>query len=485
MEQQVERWGIFEVTLQGPSEGNPFTEVSLQADFTFQHRTMRVNGFYDGVNDSGGVYRVRFMPDAVGEWHYITRSSTPALDGKRETFTCTAPHANNHGPVVVRDTFHFAYSDGTPYFPIGTTCYAWAHQGEAMEQQTLETLSSASFNKIRMCVFPKHYDYNHNEPDFFAYERKPDDGGGYAWDFTRFNPAFFQHFERLVEALGSMGIEADLILLHPYDRWGFSKMGPENDDHFLRYVVSRMAAYRNVWWSMANEFDFMEDRTVGDWDRYFKIVQETDPYQHLRSVHNGFVIYDHTKPWVTHASVQSSELHKVRQWREQYRKPIVVDECCYEGNVHQNWGNISGIELMHRFLTGTVGGGYVGHGETFLHPQDILWWAKGGTLTGDSPARIAFLRRLLEQGSQDGLNPYGDYWYQRASNKAGTFFLFYTGVNPPGEFFLDLPEGQNFSVEVIDPWEMTSTPLVGTFQGRCKVALPSKPYLLIRAQKIN
>ena len=38
----------------------------------------------------------------------------------------------------------------------------------------------------------------------------------------------------------SSGIEADLILFHPYDRWGYSNMGAENDDRYLRYVVARL-----------------------------------------------------------------------------------------------------------------------------------------------------------------------------------------------------------------------------------------------------
>ena len=63
-------------------------------------------------------------------------------------------------------------------------------------------------------------------------------------------------------------------------------MPSEVDDRYLRYVVARLAPYRNVWWSMANEFDLMEAKTMQDWDRFFMIVQENDPYQHLRSVHN-------------------------------------------------------------------------------------------------------------------------------------------------------------------------------------------------------
>lgn len=36
------------------------------------------------------------------------------------------------------------------------------------------------------------------------------------------------------------------------------------------------------------------------------------------------------------------------------------------------------------------------HGETYLHDHDVLWWAKGGILHGESPQRIAFLREIVE-----------------------------------------------------------------------------------------
>ncbi|GAI29095.1 unnamed protein product, partial [marine sediment metagenome] len=36
-----------------------------------------------------------------------------------------------------------------------------------MEEQTLATLKDAPFNKMRMCVFPKSYSYNKNEPEFY------------------------------------------------------------------------------------------------------------------------------------------------------------------------------------------------------------------------------------------------------------------------------------------------------------------------------
>ena len=204
-------------------------------------------------------------------------------------------------------------------------------------------------------------------------------------------------------------------------------MDAETDDRYLRYVVARLAAYRNVWWSMANEFDLMEAKDMADWDRFFRIVQESDPYQHLRSVHNCRGFYDHTKPWVTHCSIQHSDLEQVREWRETYGKPVVVDECCYEGNIQNRWGNISAREMVHRFWQGTVGGGYVGHGETYLHPEDILWWSKGGVLHGESPARIAFLRDVLEDSPPAGLEPVN----QVGASKGTDYYLYYFGVAQP------------------------------------------------------
>src|SRR5262249_28114053 len=159
-----------------------------------------VPGFYDG----DGVYRIRFMPEQEGEYAYQTRSNKAELDGKKGKFTAVKPTAGNHGLVRVRNTYHFAHADGTPCYPIGTTCYAWAHQTDRLQEQTLATLSKAPFNKLRMCVFPKRYAYNTNEPPLYPFAGKPPR----AWDFSRFNPAFFRHLEKRVAQLRDLGIEA-------------------------------------------------------------------------------------------------------------------------------------------------------------------------------------------------------------------------------------------------------------------------------------
>jgi len=466
---QVERWGVFEVTLHGPDAGNPFVDVQLSAQFRYRNRTVDVDGFYDGA----GTYRIRFMPDEIGEWTYITRSNAKVLDGAAGSLTVIAPSTRNHGPVRVRYTSHFAYEDGTPYVPIGTTCYAWTHQGDRLEEQTLATLRAAPFNKMRMCIFPKSYAYNANEPAYYPFEPKD--------DYTRPNPAFYRHLEKRIQDLEALGIEADLILFHPYDRWGYAGMPPEANDRYLRYTVARIAAYRNVWWSLANEWDLVKTKTAADWDRFFRIVQESDPYQHLRSIHHSVVMYDHSKPWVTHVSTQASDLDQAREYVARYRKPVIYDECKYEGNIPQRWGNISAQELVRRFWIGTVGGAYVGHGETYLDPNDILWWSKGGLLKGESPQRIAFLRKILEDAPREGLNNMATYYL--GAGQPGRYYLFYFDVNEPAQYQFDLAPGVQYRADIIDPWAMTITPVEGTFSGKFTMKLPGKPHMAVRFVK--
>jgi hypothetical protein len=466
----VERWGVFEVALKGPAVGNAFVDIQVSARFRYGSRVVEAAGFYDG----GGVYRIRFMPDEIGEWTYSTYSNAKALDGESGSFTVVAPGKGNHGPVRVRYTSHFGYEDGTPYVPIGTTCYAWTHQGDKLEEQTLATLRDAPFNKMRMCVFPKSYAYNTNEPVYYPFER---DAAGKN-DYAHFNPAFFQHLEKRIRDLEVLGIEADLILFHPYDRWGYASMPADVNDRYLRYTVARLAAYRNVWWSMANEWDLVKTKNVADWDRFFRIVQESDPYQHLRSIHHSNVMYDHSKPWVTHVSIQGSDLEKSRDYVAQYRKPVIYDECKYEGNIPKRWGNISAQELVRRFWLGTVGGAYVGHGETYLDPNDVLWWSKGGVLHGESPKRIAFLRKIVEEGPAEGLNNLSNYYL--GAGQAGRYYLFYLDVNQPAEYEFDLAKGVTYRAEIIDPWAMTITPVAGTFEGKFTMKLPGRPQMAVR-----
>ena len=160
---------------------------------------------------------------------------------------------------------------------------------------------------------------------------------------------------------------------------------------------------------MANEYDIMR-KSDEEWEKYFRTIQTYDPYNHLCSIHNGMGWYNHSKPWITHLSIQTAYLEDIQDWRELYLKPVIIDECVYEGNIPNDWGNLTPQEMVNRFWIAWCRGAYCTHGETYIHPENILWWSKGGKLYGKSPDRIAFLHRIMTETPAEGVYPFHNKW---------------------------------------------------------------------------
>lgn len=495
---RTERWGVHELAFTGPDTGNPFDDVTVAAVFESGGRTITVPGFYDGK----GVYRVRFSPPELGRWTWRSESNAKALDGHAGSFECVAAAKGNHGPVrVTKDGFHFAYADGTPYRQVGTTCYSWALQSDAKCAQTLATLRAAPFNKMRMLVFP-------NVESVATNPFVRTGSGPRAWDPTRFDPDYFRRYEDRIIRLGELGIEADVILYHPYDeKRGYSDMKRADDERYVRYVAARFGAYRNVWWSMANEYDLVKTKSMDDWDHLFQILVAADPHDRLRSIHQINTYYDHRKPWITHASVQNgaavlddlrAELHRAFAL-----KPVIFDEVVYEGNSDKRWGNLSGEGMVERFWWGLLGGTYVGHSETY-HPTgnpDFSWLGQGGTLQGTSAPRLAFLRNFMEDGPVPGIDAVQPWWNYHIAGKPFEYYLKYFGTERPTEWRVVLPGRKDdpknsYRADIVDTWNMTVTPVEGVFRmaqlndydvhdpNRPTIALPGKPYIALRLVKV-
>ena len=151
--------------------------------------------------------------------------------------------------------------------------------------------------------------------------------------------------------------------------------------------------------------------------------------------------------------MQGDEFSKTGNGAPHSASSVIFDECKYEGNIPKRWGDISAEELTRRFWLGTASGAYVGHGETYLDPHDILWWSKGGVLHGESPRRIAFLRGILEAGPREGLAPVAGAYYPCAA-KAGEYYLYYLDYHQPALADFTLPADARFEADIIDPWEM-------------------------------
>jgi len=173
----------------------------------------------------------------------------------------------------------------------------------------------------------------------------------------------------------------------------------------------------------------------------------------------------------------------------------------YEGNISRRWGQLSGEEMVYRFWEATVAGTYVTHGETFSSPDHISWTSEGGTLHGESPARLAFLSKVLAEGPAEGIDAIDKWQDSNMGGQAGQYYLLYFGKEAPTSWPFELykdriKDGMRFKVDVLDTWNMTVTPVDGEFVTKKKdnyhfvdekgraVTLPGKPYMAVRIRRV-
>lgn len=506
------QYQMIEIVLQGKEPVENAVEVNVKAEFIHDGKTFILPGFYAGNK----TYIIRFLPEEAGTYTY--KISGEVVEEGIIRIDTQEPNA--HGIVRTKD-MGFAFADGMEYKPFGTTVYALAHQETDVIRQTMETLKDAPFNKIRICLFPKSYQYNENEPLYYPFEK--DEEGN--WDVKHPCYSFWNAFESCLKQLQQLGIQVDLILFHPYDRWGFSDMPQEDNYTYLEYLLQRFAAFPNVWWSLANEYD-LTLRENEQWKELESFVAEHDPYHHLLSCHNAILFWDASRENISHVSLQTKHVNRVDKWKKQYQKPVIIDECGYEGNLSEFWGCISGNEMVRRFWRIMSIGGYCTHGETFIDEtgKDVIWWAKGGRLIGESSARIAFLRKIFESfsgtlqalpihpmasmadlpkeqietalqsvpkeyqmfvkrfaGLEDEIDDYveGEQLYQ--GHVGDDVYLYYYELRTCKRDILNLPAEKTYRMELIDTWNMTKEVIGEHVSGRTEIELPGREDMAILA----
>jgi hypothetical protein len=212
------------------------------------------------------------------------------------------------------------------------------------------------------------------------------------------------------------------------------------------------------------------------------------------------------------------------EWQADYNLPVINDEFGYEGDIEFEWGNLSAFELIHRAWSIVVGGGYVTHGETFYREDEVLWWAKGGKLYGQSPIRLKFLKDLQyeigvvetqteivygnpnekpEENSEDQMPDYARAFmnsmnslpeYERRLYKTQAvpgiirnkdYRLQYLGRQCRCRMDIQLPDNGKYKIEAIDIWEMTRNTISAESAGNIMVKLPGKEGIAILVTRIS
>jgi hypothetical protein len=142
-------------TVAAPDVGNPFTGATLTGSFERADggKRWQVEGFSD--SDDGGVYRIRFMPSAPGDYGY----SVAYRQGEFQKTFIGSFHANDghrRGPIRVDPQYpwHFIWEGtGEHYFFNGTTAYwliGW--KDDHIINYSIDRLHKLKINRMRVTI---------------------------------------------------------------------------------------------------------------------------------------------------------------------------------------------------------------------------------------------------------------------------------------------------------------------------------------------
>lgn len=489
---KVQKWYPFDFEFKSAATpANPFT-ISFFAVVTGPNNIkLKLPGFYDGNN----TWKIRFSPTREGKWNIITHSDVPDLNNRQTQLLCVKnKNANVHGGLQLDslNTHHFINEDGTRWFPIGYEAnWLWALDEN---DNTLPTINPF-LDKIAK------YGFNFILINTYAYDTKwcmgktsPDDygpsalfpwGGNYQnTDFSRFNLTYWQHFDKVIEAMHLRGIRVHLYIKVYNKMVNWPLNSSAEDDLYYRWIIARYAAYPNIIWDLAKEAN--NEKSVPYKVERLKFIRSTDPYKRLLTVHTDIKTYDEGSyngivDFRSHQE-QSNHLHAttlkqlaLNPW------PVFNVESGYEygpkGPTDKTYSRVNSPEDVAKFIWEIqMAGGYNAYYYTYT-AWDVI-------RPTDTPPGYAYLRNFTDfftkthywlLKSADSLvstgyclaNPGKEYIVFQ--NQSTTFTLKVSGTNSPLKArwyqpltgkYLDAGKLQNGLIELTPPTAFGSGPVV-------------------------
>jgi len=343
---------------------NPYADVTVRVSYVGPGgRTLRTYGFWDG----GSTFRIRCAFPTVGTWRWETECSDTANTGLHKqhgTVEVSAYRGNNplyqQGLLKVSDNRRYlTCDDGTPFLWIGDT--AWAGPMRARDDEWevyLADRSDKHFTLVQVAPAPQWAGDRdrHGEKPFL------DEA------CSRWNPAYWQSFERKIQRANEAGLVVLLVgLMEPVSRY------PEPDQAclFARNIVARLfgnfvifsPSFDSEFMPLANEVG----RAARDATAVHLITQHpgtpwnqpaptfSDSYYDelyldiaaVQTGHNGGHI-----DWCAHHAIE----WVLHLYRHEPHKPVINLEAMYDALGEKGWRAVDARSLAWRtWLSGGMG----------------------------------------------------------------------------------------------------------------------------------
>lgn len=402
---QVDAYDFAEITASITSADvhNPFVDASLTGSFEDQSGSRRwsVQGFCD--SSDGSVFRIRFMPPSAGNYKYsITYRQGQFEKTTNGDFQAIDAHRRGLLRVDPQHPWHFVWEGtGEHFFFNGTTAYwlvAW--KDERVIHYSLDRLHRLKINRLRVSLSGRTNKY-YGEPVMSDQNwsvmfltpwvaEHPDDFTHPGDDYTRFDAAYWQKFERMLKFARERDMNISVVL-----QMGDSKIypgaGSDDERRFLEYAVARLGAFSNITWDLGDDLNFFRD------DRWTHEIgtrlEQWDPYKHLATSHPTEIVHqDRASGWFGFTSYQewSRDQHRLmlesRKLQQQAGRiiPQTNEEYGYEDH-YPLWAlpNSESADILRRTAWDIVmAGGYQTAGETARRGTNVWPDSGGGWMNG-------------------------------------------------------------------------------------------------------
>ncbi len=277
---------------------NPYTEVVLTAEF------QGPNGkkiFLPGYWENGNSWNIRFAPQLIGDWTWVTRSNDPDLNGQLGSFECIAVDGNEPSFFSIHPErayrHHFGTTEGKQVLPFALRDPAFLTDSAVVPtpaptspdaaaplpatftafQKRLEALSGMGVNRLIGGYLLGN--------DAAGMARQANEGGTAFLDSSldRPNPEFFRWMDQRIVACNAHDIVPDIGFGWPSSGM-FQKYSDVQLRRFWLYILARYASYDISWNLFGDEAAPLDEETENRIASFAELTHLYDPNHHPLTV---------------------------------------------------------------------------------------------------------------------------------------------------------------------------------------------------------